>query len=194
MALRESATPRRRGGDEVVASVNEEAPLKDGVLPLGGEQPLTDWVVGLGARVSDAVIVRGATSASPRGLFAVRAVEEGDELIMLPERLQLGVTSLAAGADLLGLQQMVGELIVGFQTIRCAVALCAEGLRAAWACMRRQGADGEFTLVNFKLERLAHSTRIAKCHITPASRRLSGDPQSSRPIKSSRSRPQIRCE
>ena len=44
---------------------------------------------------------------------------------MLPEQLQCGVTSLAPGADV-GLQQMLGELNIGFQTVRCAVALCAE--------------------------------------------------------------------
>jgi hypothetical protein len=109
-----------RGGG-VVASVNDDAALKD----LGGERALIGWAVGRGARVSDAIIVRDATPASPRGLFAVRAVEEGDELIMLPERLQCGVNGLAAGADM-RLQQMVGELNIGFQTVRCAVALCAE--------------------------------------------------------------------
>ena len=86
---------------------------------------LSNWAAGHGARISEAIVVRGATPSSPRGLFAVQSILAGDELIMLPERLQCGVPTLAAGEDV-GMQQMCGELDVGFQTVRCAVALCGE--------------------------------------------------------------------
>ena len=114
--------------------------------------PLLEWAKLHGAWVSDSVDIR-PTPYGGRGVYATTDISTDTELVRLPSHLQLGVTSLAEGADA-ELQELARSLPPReLRFLPCAVALCGE---------MRKGASSIFDTYIQELP-ATYSNAIAPC-------------------------------